>query len=37
MTRQDVGHFVLKKIDVEQLRLGMFLKELCGSWMDHPF
>jgi len=28
---------VLKKIDVEQLRLGMFLKELCGSWMDHPF
>ncbi len=28
---------MLKKIDVEQLRLGMFLKELCGSWMDHPF
>ena len=28
---------MLKKIDVEQLRLGMFLTELCGSWMDHPF
>lgn len=28
---------VRKKIDVDQLRLGMFLNELCGSWMDHPF
>lgn len=28
---------MLKKIDVEHLRLGMFLKDLCGSWMDHPF
>jgi putative nucleotidyltransferase with HDIG domain len=27
----------LKKISVEQLRLGMFINELCGSWMDHPF
>ena len=27
----------LKKIPVAQLRLGMFLNELCGSWMDHPF
>ncbi len=37
-TEREYGvRFVLKKIDVEQLRLGMFLKELCGSWMDHPF
>jgi HD-GYP domain-containing protein (c-di-GMP phosphodiesterase class II) len=28
---------MLKKINVDQLRLGMFLHELCGSWMDHPF
>lgn len=27
----------LKKIPVDQLRLGMFVTELCGSWMDHPF
>lgn len=26
-----------KKISVSQLRLGMFLDELCGSWLDHPF
>ncbi|MDD4944412.1 MAG: DUF3391 domain-containing protein, partial [Rhodoferax sp.] len=28
---------MLKKITVEQLQLGMHLKEFCGSWMDHPF
>ena len=28
---------MLKKISVSQLRPGMFLQELCGSWMDHPF
>lgn len=28
---------VLKKIRTDQLRLGMFLHELSGSWMDHPF
>ena len=28
---------MLKKIDVEHLRVGMHLHELCGSWMDHPF
>lgn len=28
---------MLKKIRVEQLRLGMHLHELCGSWMEHPF
>lgn len=27
----------LKKINVGELRLGMFVHELCGSWMDHPF
>lgn len=26
-----------KKISVQQLQLGMHLKEFCGSWMDHPF
>ncbi len=28
---------MLKKIGVGQLRVGMHLHELCGSWMDHPF
>ncbi len=28
---------MLKRISVEQLRLGMYVHELCGSWMDHPF
>jgi HD-GYP domain-containing protein (c-di-GMP phosphodiesterase class II) len=28
---------MLKRINVQQLRLGMHLKEFCGSWMDHPF
>jgi putative nucleotidyltransferase with HDIG domain len=27
----------LKRISVKHLRLGMFLHEPCGSWMDHPF
>lgn len=26
-----------KKIRVEQLQLGMYIKEFCGSWMEHPF
>lgn len=26
-----------KKVKVIDLRLGMFVDELCGSWMDHPF
>lgn len=26
-----------KKIQVHQLRLGMYVQEICGSWMDHPF
>jgi len=28
---------MLKRIHVDQLHLGMHLKEFCGSWMDHPF
>lgn len=28
---------MLKKINVRDVRLGMFIHELCGSWMDHPF
>lgn len=28
---------MLKKIPAAQLRQGMYLQELCGSWLDHPF
>ncbi len=28
---------MLKKISVDQITLGMHLKEFCGSWMEHPF
>lgn len=28
---------MLKKISVDQLTIGMHLKEFCGSWMEHPF
>ena len=28
---------MLKKIAVADLRLGMFIHEFCGSWMEHPF
>src|SRR5665647_573108 len=28
---------MLKRISVHQLILGMYLKEFCGSWMEHPF
>jgi HD-GYP domain-containing protein (c-di-GMP phosphodiesterase class II) len=28
---------MLKKISVEQLRLGMHLQDFCGAWLDHPF
>ncbi len=27
----------LKKVPVDQMRLGMHLNELCGAWLDHPF
>ncbi|MDD4910960.1 MAG: HD-GYP domain-containing protein [Sideroxydans sp.] len=26
-----------KKIPVQDIRLGMYIQELCGSWMEHPF
>ncbi len=28
---------MLKKIHVRNLRSGMFVHEICGSWMEHPF
>ncbi len=28
---------MLKKISVSRLRPGMFIQELCGDWMSHPF
>ncbi|MBU0590177.1 MAG: HD-GYP domain-containing protein [Gammaproteobacteria bacterium] len=28
---------MLKRISVQQLTLGMHIKEFCGSWMEHPF
>lgn len=28
---------MLKRIWVTDLRLGMFVQEFCGSWLDHPF
>src|SRR3990172_13110118 len=28
---------MLKKINVHDARLGMFIQELCGNWIDHPF
>lgn len=28
---------MLKRINVKQLRVGMYLQELGGSWMNHPF
>lgn len=28
---------MLRRIQVDQLQLGMHIKEFCGSWTDHPF
>lgn len=28
---------VLKRINTADLRLGMYVHEFCGSWMEHPF
>ncbi|BCK87329.1 cyclic di-GMP phosphodiesterase [Sideroxyarcus emersonii] len=28
---------MLKKIHVRDIRSGMFINEICGSWMEHPF
>lgn len=34
---QTSGGIMLKVISIEQVRLGMFIQELKGSWIDHPF
>ena len=28
---------MLRKISIQQLRVGMFVHEVCGSWIEHPF
>nr|WP_298118141.1 HD-GYP domain-containing protein [uncultured Pseudomonas sp.] len=28
---------MLKRIAVADLRVGMYIQEFCGTWMDHPF
>lgn len=28
---------LLRKVHVRDVRLGMHIHEICGSWMDHPF
>jgi putative nucleotidyltransferase with HDIG domain len=28
---------MLKRISVKDMKLGMFICEFCGSWMEHPF
>ncbi len=28
---------MLKKIPIHQLRVGMYVHEVCGSWIEHPF
>lgn len=28
---------MLKKINTEQIRIGMYVERFCGSWMQHPF
>lgn len=28
---------MLKKVRVDQIRIGMHVHEFCGSWMSHPF
>jgi len=32
-----IGMAVLKKVAVADITLGMYIHEICGSWMDHPF
>jgi len=34
---QDNGEMALKRIPVSEAAVGMYVHELCGSWMDHPF
>ena len=28
---------MLRQIPVSEVKLGMYIHEICGSWMDHPF
>ena len=28
---------MLKKINVADARLGMYIHKICGDWMNHPF
>ena len=28
---------MLKRVPTSDLRIGMYIDEFCGSWMDHPF
>ena len=28
---------MLKRVPTADLRIGMYIDEFCGSWMDHPF
>ncbi len=28
---------MLKKINVKDIKAGMYLHDICGSWMEHPF
>jgi HD-GYP domain-containing protein (c-di-GMP phosphodiesterase class II) len=28
---------MLKRINVNDVRIGMYIDEVCGSWLDHPF
>lgn len=28
---------MLKRITTQQVRLGMYIHEFCGAWIDHPF
>lgn len=32
-----MGETLRKKISVDKLALGMYLEEICGSWIDNPF
>jgi hypothetical protein len=35
--RGSSGSFMLKEIGVGQVRLGMFVHEFSGAWIEHPF
>jgi putative nucleotidyltransferase with HDIG domain len=37
MSKARTGSGMLKKIDVNQLRTGMYIHELCCAWLDTPF